>query len=305
MPKYDYASKIEAQLSAAGGTARIHDLEDVLALFPGVADQTARKHVKKFISDERSRWGCIAGLFPDTAAILDEVEKALHGGITGANLVQANEAAKAIVDDLSKKFRTHFCKKALGASISPSTGNVSLNFDDLVSRLLVPYEEYLVQSGNGLVSIAGTLNQSLLVRALRNSGLNDSGAHPDFKETGTKSEGDIKVFCRHGNEKTLHVEAKSYAARERLLRGLSDIPQPKVGVGFFNNPSEFGEDRVTLMATTAHASAIYMPQSTLDALSTGAKGVKIPGSGRVCRSLETEFVDDMKHFVEKGDIKKR
>lgn len=305
MPKYDYASRIEECLNASGGTGTIHDLDDVLAKFPGVSEQTARKHVKKFISAERARWGCIAGLFPDTSAILDEVERTLQGGIQGATLVQANETAKAIVDDLSKKFRTHFCKKTLGSNLCQNTGNVSLSFDDLVSQLLVPYENYLTQSGNGLVSIAGTLNQSLLVRALRNSGLNDSGAHPDFKETGTKSEGDIKVFCRHGNEKTLHVEAKSYAARERLLRGLSDIPQPKVGVGFFNDPSEFGEDRVTLIATTAHASAIYMPQNTLDALSTGAKGVIIPGSGRVCRSLETEFVEDMKNFVAKGDIKKR
>lgn len=280
------------------------DIEDVEALFT-VSYSTVRNKIKQAMAEDSSLRGRIAGVFPDTSTILDTVEMDI-GPIQGSNLVTANLKSSALVGGWSKSFAEHFCKKALGHRYDSGSGQVTLTFDELRTELLTPYERYLVQSGNGLVSIAGTLNQSLLVRALRNSGLSDEGANPQFRETGTKSEGDIQIY--HSTERsrrTLCVEAKSYAARERLLRGMADIPPPKVGVGFFNDATEFGRDRVTLLATSAQASALYMPDSTLANLTEGAKAVQFPGTGRICRSLEQEFVPDMKAFMQNGSITHR
>lgn len=280
------------------------DLEDIEALFD-VSYQTVRNKIKRAMAEDASLRGRIAGVFPDTSTILDEVESDI-GPIQGSNLVIANLKSSALVGGWSKSFAEHFCKKSLGHRYNTATGQVTLTFDELRTELLTPYEKYLVQSGNGLVSIAGTLNQSLLVRALRNSGLVDEGDHPQFRETGTKSEGDIQIYHSSArSRKTLSVEAKSYAARERLLRGMADIPPPKVGVGFFNDATEFGRDRVTLLATSAQASALYMPDSTLTDLTLAARAVEFPGSGRICRSLEREFVPDMQAFVTNGAITHR
>ena len=297
----NYTAVIRDYLNTREGLV---DFEHIQALFE-VAPQTVRNKIKEAMAQEPSLRGRIAGVFPDTATILDEVERDI-GLIQGSNLVTANLKSSALVEGWSKSFAEHFCKKALGSRLNRETGQVTLTFEELRTELLTPYEKYLVQSGNGLVSIAGTLNQSLFVRALRNSGLSDSGSDPQFRETGTKSEGDIQVYHNSSrSRKTLSVEAKSYAARERLLRGLADIPIPKVGVGFFNDASEFGRERVTLMATTAQASALYMPDSTLNAVSPASRAVTVPATGRICRSLEREFVADMKAFVETGSISQR
>lgn len=299
--RHNYTVEIRDLLNSKEG---IVDLDDVLNLFD-VSPTTVRNKIKQAMAEDKTLRGRVAGVFPDTATILDEVES-LIGPIRGDNLVAANLKCSALVDAWSKSFAEHFCKKALGSRLNRVTNEVTATFEELRTELLIPYEAYLTQSGNGLVSIAGTLNQSLLVRALRNSGLIDSGDNPQFRETGNKSEGDIQVYYSGTrSRKTLSVEAKSYAARERLLRGLADIQIPKVGVGFFNNASEFGKDRVTLIATSAHASALYMPDATLNALSKEARSVTHPETGRICRSLENEFVDDMKAFVDSGSITHR
>jgi hypothetical protein len=299
--KIDYTATIQNFIRSKDG---IIDFDEVANLFT-VAPTTVRTKIKQAMAIDKTLRGSVAGIFPDTETILNEVEARI-GKIQGINLVQANLESRSLVDGWSKSFSEHFCRKALAGKLNTTTEQVTLSFNELRTELLIPYESYLVQSGNGLISIAGTLNQSLLVRALRNSGLNDEGNNPQFKETGNKSEGDIQIYY-HGSKshKTLSVEAKSYAARERLLRGLADIQIPKVGVGFFNDASEFNKDRVTLIATSAHASALYMPSNTFNDLSIEAKRVSHPETGRICRSLETEFVDDMKAFVNKGLITHR
>lgn len=299
--RHNYADQIRTLLNSKEG---IVDFDEVLNLFD-VSPATVRTKIKQAMAEDKSLRGRIAGVFPDTATILDEVEDQI-GPICGANLVEANLRSSSLVDAWSKSFAEHFCKKALGPRLNRETNAVTATFEELRTELLIPYEKYLTQSGNGLVSIAGTLNQSLFVRALRNSGLTDSGSNPQFKETGNKSEGDIQVYFNGSrSRKTLSVEAKSYAARERLLRGLADIQIPKVGVGFFNDAAEFGKDRVTLIATSAHASALYMPEATLNALSVESRKVTHPETGRICRSLENEFVEDMKAFADSGLITRR
>lgn len=296
--KIDYTAVIQDFVLSKKGMI---DFEEVVNLF-SVSAPTVRTKIKQAMATDASIRGRVAGIFPDTETILNEVEDRI-GKICGGNLVEANLESRRLVDKWSKSFSEHFCRKSLGLNLDQKTGKITLSFDELRTKLLIPYENYLVQSGNGLVSIAGTLNQSLLLRALRNSGLTDDGANPQFKETGNKSEGDIQIYFRGSkSHKTLSVEAKSYAARERLIRGLADIQIPKVGVGFFNDATEFNKQRVTQIATSVHASALYMPTTTFNNLSFDARGVCHPQTGRICRSLENEFVEDMKNFVEYGLI---
>lgn len=303
-PTTAYTAQIVAHVTAASATSLV-DPSSIYALFPSVTEQTVRNKIKEAMALHPAIRGRIADIYPDTKTILDETERLLGAPVVGATLLQANQIAKSLVEGWMTAFTQHFCEKSLGTAYNRTTGQVSLSFADLNTRLLAPYKKYLVQSDNGIVSIAGTLNQSLIVRALRNSGMADTGPNRAFSETGTKAEGDIQIYHSPGGRaanRILYVEAKSYAARERLLRGLADVNTPKVGVGFFNDPTEFNADRVTLMATSAQAQAIYMPQATYNGLTAAAQAVPYAGSGRVCRVLETEFVPDMQHFHASGQI---
>ncbi|BAK74855.1 hypothetical protein NH8B_0006 [Pseudogulbenkiania sp. NH8B] len=299
----DYTTAILDFVSAAP-SRNLVDLEAITNLFPTIKEATVRKKVKEAMALHPSLCGRIAGVFPDTKAILDEIERQLGSAVVGETLVRANQLAKTFVEGLANAFANDFCTKALNNHINQATGEISIHFNELITHLVLPYEEYLTKSGNSLVSIAGTLNQSLLVRALRNSGLTDTQPRI-FSETGTRSEGDIQIYYRptgRTGDRTLYVEAKSYAARERLLRGLADMHEPKVGVGFFNDPTEFNEERVTSIVNSAHAKAIYMPTATYAGLAQASRNINIPGTGRVCRKLESEFVEDMIYFTRHGSI---
>ncbi len=279
----------------------IVDIEELQSLFK-VTKATLKIKLKQAMREDKTLQGRIACVFPDTESIIDEAEACI-GKIIGENLVHANMKCRSMVDTWSEAFAEHFCKSILRSYINNETGDIIISIDKIFNTLLQPYEKYLSQRDNSLVSIAGTINQSLLIRALKNSGLSDQGEAPQFKETGNKSKGDIHIyFYGSRGHITLSVEAKSYAARERLIRGLTDIPFPKVGVGFFTNALEFGKDRVTQMATIAQVSALYMPYATYKALTEGAKAVAHSETGRICRSLESDFIQDMKAFVKNGLI---
>lgn len=284
------------------------DQESIHALFPSVKIATVRKKIKLAMAQNHDFIGKIAGIYPDTNTIIDITESELGAPINGTTLVQANLLAKKQIDKLTGSFLKDFCEKSLGCDYNTDTEKMTISLETLYEKLLNPYKEYLTKIDNALVSIAGTLNQSLIIRALRSAGLSDTTLPKCFSETGSRSEGDIQIYHtgagKSGN-KILYIEAKSYAARERLLRGLADIKTPKVGVGFFNNPSEFSAKRVELLATSAHTQAVYMPEDTYQNLTPEAKSVNYPGTGRVCRILESEFTLDMNEFNKTGAISHR
>ncbi len=284
------------------------DQESIHALFPSVKIETVRKKIKQAMAQNHNLIGKIAGIYPDTNTIIDITESELGASINGTTLVQANLLAKKQIDKLTGSFLKDFCEKSLGCDYNTDTEKMTISLETLYEKLLNPYKEYLTKIDNALVSIAGTLNQSLIIRALRSAGLSDTTLPKCFSETGSRSEGDIQIYHtgagKSGN-KILYIEAKSYAARERLLRGLADIKTPKVGVGFFNNPSEFSAKRVELLAASAHTQAVYMPEDTYQNLTSEAKGVNYPGTGRVCRILESEFTLDMNELNKTGAISHR
>lgn len=287
------------------GLTELIDPSEIYALFPKISETTTKGKIKDAMDQNFHFVGLVADIFPHTETILNATEKELGSPVAGETLVQANIIAKNLVDKLINSFIRKFCESSLGNDFDKATGQVSTSFQKLNSQLLTPYKKYLTQLDNATISIAGTLNQSLLVRALRNSGLSDTQENRTFSETGKKSEGDIKIYhvgTGKGGNKILNIEAKSYAARERLLRGLTDIQNPKVGVGFFNDPTEFSRTRVQLLVTSAQAQAIYMPLQTYTALKAEAKKVAHTSTGRVCRILESEFTQDMTAFKVKGEI---
>ena len=98
---------------------------------------------------------------------------------------------------------------------------------------------------------------------------------------------------------TLLVEIKSWGARERLLRGLNDISPPKVGVGFFNDASEFNPERTNLFLAT-QALAIYLPQTTYAAIDATARARQNARGTTFYRPLG-QFVADMRTFTECGE----
>jgi hypothetical protein len=265
---------------------------------PNVTDGTKRDHLKTLIKERPELLEKIVGLYPQADTIIDLVEK-LDGSVIEATLDQANRHCAKIVDKIALPILHEFVRSNLSKHISGTS--ISLTVDELMEFLLEGFAEFSKGAGNGLVSIAGTLNERLLMRAMKNGGMVEGA---DFKKTGTNSEADIVVHSHAGTKINLGVEVKSYHARERLLRGLQDIDGPKVGVGYFKDPSEFNAAR-TMTLLQADPAAIFMPASTLskvDATATSRKtNNKISYDSRLYRPLE-QFVTDMKHFVQTGQL---
>lgn len=281
-------------------TARVGDekidIEDIESLFPETSPQTVKKHLKAYMDIYPEAAQYVTGIFPSASTIIKLAEIDL-GPISGETLATTNEHCKKTVDGIAKPRHAKFLTEKLSSFIAD--GNVHIPQNELVGILYDEYATFIREADNGLVSIAGTLNEAIFIESLLNAGLKNGH---DMVKTGQKSDGDLKVQ-HHGKKgvEILYVEIKSYAARERLLRGLQDIQsQNKIGIGFFNNPSEFNPKRTeTLLA--AGPLAIYMPRATWEKVSDESKTKLTRMGDLVYRPLDM-FVDDMKGFVENGRL---
>ena len=261
---------------------------------------TKRNHLKRFLDDNMVFFGTVQGILPSVESLIDLAAGTFGGPVSEANVVEVNKICAAIVKRATDPVVEEVVRSGLASSISGDTLNISLQ--DLMDFLIGDFAAFTKGAGNGLVSVAGSINEKLLVRCLREKGLTEE----DFRQTGTESEGDIVVYSKAGNKSNLGVEIKSYHARERLLRGLRDVARPKVGAGYFIDHSEFNPQRTILLLQTS-AAAIYMPSKTLDKLEKSAIEMTtndaIAFGSRFYRPLE-RFASDMAHFVEKGDLPK-
>ena len=282
-----------------GGTIPLASLLAAAGL-PSVTDHTKRGHLKTLIRDRPDLLERIVGLYPQADTVIDLIEKR-HGPVTEATLDQANKHCREVVEKIALPTLHEFVRTTLTEHISGTV--VSLSMDELMEFLLDEFAKFSKGAGNGLVSIAGTLNERLLMRAMKNAGLTEG---EDFKKTGTNSEADLVVHSHTGTRANLGVEVKSYHARERLLRGLRDIAGSKVGVGYFKDPSEFNADRIVTLLQ-ADPAAIYMPGSTLAQVDPVAAARttnnRIALDSKVYRPIE-RFVTDMLHFVKTGELPK-
>jgi hypothetical protein len=268
---------------------------DFLLQHPSLPDTTRatrKKHLISFLSANPLLWGKVLGLYPPAETIVDIIESQ-HGDVAEANLDQSNKHAATLVRSIAKPVIEQFVDLALAAHIA---GNqVVLSKSDLMTFLLEDFTEFSKGAGNSLVSIAGTLNERLIMRAMQNQGM-IRDTH--FAKTGTDSDGDLIIHSIGGNRPNLGVEIKSYHARERLLRGLQDVKVPKVGIGFFKDASEFNISRTQTLLQT-QAAAIYMPQLTLANVNSAAAALTTNESSafqsKLYRPIE-RFVTDMLYF---------
>lgn len=296
-----YHSIFKAILSALPAGKAI-DLAPLLATseLPKVSLATRKKHLKALVRAEPELLERIVGFYPSVDTVIDLVE-IRHGKVLEVNLDQSNEHCRSIVEKIGRPIILGFVQATLAEHISGT--KVALTLDELMDFLLDEFTDFARGAGNGLVSIAGSMNEQLLMRAMANAGLK---ANEDFRKTGTNSEADFVVHSHIGNKDNLGVEVKSYHARERLLRGLRDVTGLKVGVGYFKDASEFNKTRTVTLLQTDPA-AIYIPTATLKNVDPAAQSIptnsKIAFQSRLYRPIE-RFVSDMAHFCKKGELPK-
>lgn len=299
-PKKDY-KKIFADALTALAPGESKWLEDLFRLpeLPNTSEQTKRKYLRELISERPELLHSVRGFFPEPGVIIELVEKELGERIVEGNLDPANRKAAHLVRSIAGPVMQRFVEQTLEDHIKDSM--IHLSLADLMSFLLEEFSGFAKGAGNGLVSIAGGLNERLLMRALENGGLTKD---THYAKTGTDSKADLVIHSTEKTRENLGVEIKSYHARERLLRGLQDISGHKVGVGWFQSPSEFNQKRTRTLLQTEVA-AIYMPQKCLNEVEPSAASMTTNASiafgSKLYRPIE-QFVTDMKGYNATGSL---
>ena len=230
--------------------------------------------------------------------------------ISEKNLVEANKKAQELVTKHTDTFYDKFLDELDQGNPTPLLTNstkpdFSFSRDDLKNKIKNEIADFITRRHNSLVSIAGTVNELLLVKALEDAGLKKE---THFIHKPSSELGDISIENTGGVGDALRVEVKSYKARERLARGLKEIQsENKIGVGFFNDHAEFTKGH-TLKLLRTGASAVYLPKVTMariaeDALAIPVSTMAAAGS-RLYRELET-FASDMQYYNEHGTLPAR
>lgn len=300
-PRFDYQKFFREQLSSlpVGAKVAYRELMGSEEL-PTVSEATKKRHLRDFIEQNPQYLRAITGFYPKPETIIDLVELEL-GPVTELNLDEANIRCSRIVNELTAPMVQSFIREGLSGFIDAASQRISIELDEITAFLIEDFSDFMRSAGNGLVSIAGQLNEKLLFRAMGNAGMK---AGHDFTKTGTDSEADLIIHSHAGTKENLSVEVKSYHARERLLRGLQDIREPKIGVGFFKDKSEFNPGRTETLLQAGPA-AIYMPKNTLSQLHPDSLRIttnaKAAFGSRLYRPIE-QFVSDMKGFNASGAL---
>lgn len=301
-PRTNYVSIFTSILSElpAGEIVEAADILRDERLPSAISLRTKQGHLRSFLESNPIWLKSVSGIVPKPETIIGMVE-AEFGKVTEANLVAANAKCGEIVNSITRPMVGKFIREELRGYYAGSS--IAISEDRLLQFLIEEFATYLRAAGNGLVSVAGSINEKLLHRALLNAGMKQGA---EFSVTGTDSEADIQIFTSKGVRDSLGVEVKSYAARERLLRGLRDVKEPKVGVGYFKNPLEFGMSR-TVTYLQAKPAAIYMPTDTLVLVDKEARrqvvNERVAFGSVLYRPLE-QFVTDMKAYASEGALPK-
>lgn len=242
----------------------------------------------------------IEGYLPKADVIIDLVESMISTKkIDGQSLWEANQKCRIFVEKGILPRYERFIKRSLACHVI-NDNTIKLSIEEMISFLRNDYDPFATGLSNGLVSRAGRLNELLLERALANEGIGTKGI--DYDMTGKKSQGDMAFYCAKVKPPAqLFAEIKSYAARERLLRGLQDLSgKIAIGVGFFTQPSEFNPARTQTYIDTG-AVAIYLPDTTYDDVSDDSKQRVSKKNKPFYRKLSA-FPGDMKHFISIGEL---
>lgn len=284
-----YRPILNALLAAASPQTPEH-----LATATGLAVEVVKDRLDPLTKADPNLLNALAEYLPSADVMIGAVELALGEPITQLNLARSNIVCTELVDRIVVPRHLSFLKRELSGRIHGAE-NVAIQLDDLLTFLRSRYLPFVDAQNQGLISRAGRLNERLIRRALLNCGFVEDA---DFKMTGTKSEGDIIVRTTAGTGRPLSIEVKSYGARERLLRGLADAGDPKIGVGFFNEHGEFNNSRTTDFLGT-NALAIYLPPETYARVDATAK-TRVNSRGSVFYRALTQLTTDLQAFKTSG-----
>lgn len=166
---------------------------------------------------------------------------------------------------------------------------------DVFTLIREKYVPFTVGIANSNIVIAGRIHELIPSLALESAGLIPG---QDFDTPPKKLRlGDIRVHNK-AQKAQLATEVKSLAARERFKRGLEEIKGPKVGLGFFNDPTEFTADASSAMINQG-VLAVYMPAATLQSLSSPLRQYVNSNQRPFFRPL-SQYPQDMHNFVTTG-----
>ena len=175
--------------------------------------------------------------------------------------------------------------------------NISGPAVDILVRIRQEYVRFTVGIANSDIVIAGRIHELIPALALESAGLIPG---QDFDTPPKKLRlGDIRVHNK-AQKAQLAAEIKSLAARERFKRGLEEIKGPKVGLGFFNDPTEFTADASSAMINQG-VLAVYMPAATLQSLSSPLRQYVNSNQRPFFRPL-SQYPRDMHNFVTTGTL---
>jgi len=269
---------------------------DTLAAEIGCTTKQVNDALADIVAVDFSVFDKTSGYLPSTAAMIELLERRL-GPIDSSNLSAANGLCTSIVEAAVLPRYESFIRRELAKYLDAAGASLTIPISDLLEHLRGNYREFVKAQDNGLVARAGGYNEAIFRRLMVNGQLVEG---TDFGKTGTKSHGDFAFYCRTLTpQRTLYAEVKSYGARERLLRGLQDAPAPKIGVGFFTEPSEFNPRRTQDYLDT-QALAIYVPQSTLEQIAPAALARVNGRNAAFYRPLE-QLLPDAKDFIRRGE----
>lgn len=85
------------------------------------------------------------------------------GLITEKSLDLANVRSSEIVDGVARPIVEEFIHEGLAGSLDQSTRTIRIGVKALTDFLIEDFTEFVRSAGNGLVSIAGSLNEMLLI----------------------------------------------------------------------------------------------------------------------------------------------
>ena len=276
------------RLQRAGQRADVSVLENSLGQrFIGTHKAEAFFKVYPCLSEVIERY------VPAASVLVPLAERNLGVSVSANNM----EQVRAEVQQIVGATRTQQHEKELRKILAPyiSGNQIVGSISDVLLLIKDEYVPFTVALSNADIVIAGRVHEIIPATSLESAGL-IRGQDFDTPPKRLKL-GDIRVHNRL-QKAQLATEVKSLAARERFKRGLEEIKGLKVGLGFFNDPTEFTANGASSLINQG-VLAVYMPTSTLQALSSTLKAFLNSNQRPFFRSL-SQYPQDMCNFVSAG-----
>lgn len=232
----------------------------------------------------------VGDLIPPAPALIFLAERNVGKQCTAENLEVVRAEVQRVAAGIGRGMKRVRLTRLLAQYVRG--GEISGSVPEVIDLLIDRYEPEVRAANNAGISLAGRVHELVLQRALTLQGLQ---LGPDFDKPPKPSrQGDIRFHSRK-DKNQLRTEVKSLAARERFERGLGELEPPKVGVGFFNDSSEFGAESTKRLLQQG-VNAVYMPEATLEALGAASKAATNARGNRFYRPV-SQYPADMEQFV--------